>query len=189
MKDMRFRLAVGTLALLCSVGCATPARPPATATVTPEPVSLQAFSRSPFLTFSLPSSRMHRHEEAVKVLGNPIEIVRKDAPSQHDPTVINSVITLRYAFCELLYLRVSGKNVENLIPVRLHGNQVPLRYGIRFGRTTREQIVKLFGTPPESEENSFSYNVAYTQEITSATTFFFRGDKLLQVDISSLMMD
>lgn len=183
------------LFLLCAlpvagfVGCATPGRPPATAPITPEPVSIQAFSRNPFLAITLPSSRMHRHEEAVKALGSPIELTVKDAPSQHDPSIINSVITLRYAFGDLVYLHVAGRDMENLILVRLHGNQVPLKYGIRFGRTARARIVKLFGMPQDREENSFSYNVQYTQEITCSTTFYFRDDTLLQVDISSLMMD
>jgi len=125
----------------------------------------------------------------VKALGNPIETTAKEAPSQHDPSIINSVITLRYAFGELVYLHIAGKDIENLILVRVHGNEVPLKYGIRFGRTTRAQIVKLFGAPQDREDNSFSYNVSYTQEITSSTTFYFRDDTLLQVDISSLMMD
>jgi hypothetical protein len=190
MKNVRVLLLACVSALTCLAGCVTsPPRPAASAVPVQQPVSIQAFSRNPFLGVALPSPRMHRHEEAVKVLGSPIETVTRDVPSRHDPAAINSVFTLRYSFGELIYLHVPSKGVENLILIRLNGNQVPLKYGIRFGKTTREQITKLFGVPQERESNSVTYDVAYTQELTSPTTFFFRDDTLLEVDISSLMMD
>ncbi len=177
------------LVVLWPAGCATPPRSSPAAAPAREPVSIQSFSRNPFRAVTLPSSRMHRHEEAVKALGSPTEILRQEAPSRHDPAIINSLLTLRYPFGDLVYLHVAGKDIENLILMRLHGNQVPLQSGIRFGQTTRGQIVKLFGAPQEQESNSLSYSVPYTQEITSSTTFFFHDDVLSQVDISSLMMD
>ncbi len=186
---MKTVAAAAFAAALLVWGCTTQPRPSVSSAPAREPVSIQAFSRNPFAGASLPGSRMHRHEEAEKVLGSPTETLRQDAPSQHDPTVINTLITLRYPFGDLVYLHVAGKDIENLILMRLHGNQVPMKYGMRFGETTRAQIVKLFGTPQDQQDNSVSYSVPYTQEITSSTTFFFRDGVLLQVDISSLMMD
>jgi hypothetical protein len=188
MKIPHMRLPACMAVVLLMAGCASVqphAKPPAAA----EPVSVQAFSYNPFLSATLPATRMQSHEEAIKALGRPLSISTRDAPSEHDPNVINSVITLRYAFGDLMYLRVSGKDVENLILIKLTGNQVPLRYGIRFGETTREKILKLFGPAQDAQENSFSYNIQYTQEITNSTTFYFRDKVLLEVDISSLMMD
>ncbi len=182
------RLFVCMAAFLLLGGCAT-IQPKSQHPIAPEAVSVQAFSINPFQSAGFPASRMHSHEEAVRALGHPLSTTTKDAPSQHDPNLINSVITLNYAFGDLMYLHVAGKDVENLILIRLHGNQVPLKYGMRFGETTRERILKLFGPPQDTQENSVSYNVLYTQELTNSTTFYFRGKLLLEVDISSLMMD
>jgi len=132
---------------------------------------------------------MHRHEEAIKALGHPDGILTKDTPSAQDPKIIDSVITLRYSFGDVVYLRVTAKDLENLILIQLHGNKMPLRYGIRFGETSREQIQKLFGPAQHSEDNSLSYDVQYTPEMTNSTTFYFKNAVLLQLDISSLMMD
>ncbi len=190
MKMSAVSLLLCACALFWLAGCTTPPRPsPPAARPAREPVSIQGFSRNPFLAVTLPSSRVHRHEEAVKALGSPTETLRQDAPSRHDPAIVNSLLTLRYPFGDLVYLHVAGKDIENLILMRLHGNQVPLKYGLRFGETTRGQVVKLFGAPQEQADNSLSYSVAYTQEITSSTTFFFHDGVLVQVDISSLMMD
>jgi hypothetical protein len=181
------RLSVFAAVLLLVTGCATthPAKAPAAR----EPISIQAFSYNPFQSITLPRSRMHSHDDAVKALGRPREVLTKEAPSEHDPRIVNSVITLRYAFGDLVYLHVNGKDVENLILIQLHGNAVPLKYGLRFGETSREQILKLFGQPQDTQENSYSYNVQYTQEITNSTTFYFKDTVLIQVDISSLMLD
>lgn len=189
MKSARISFLACGAALCLIVGCATGARKPPQGQAAPEQVSIASFSRNPFQFATLPGSRMHRHEDAVSALGQPLSTDRRDAPSQHDPSIVNTVITLHYAFGDLVYLHVAGKDIENLILIRLHGNQAPLRYGIRFGETTREQIVKLFGAPEEVEENSVSYSVVYTQELTNSTTFYFKDKELLEVDISSLMMD
>jgi len=175
--------------LLCAAGCGTPPPPPGKAAAESGPPSVQAFSINPFASVALPASRMQVHTDAVKVLGRPRETLTRDAPSEHDPRIVNSIITLRYAFGDLVYLHVAGKDVENLILIQLRGNQLPLKYGIRLGETTREQIVKLFGPPQDTQENSVSYNVPFTQEIINSTTFYFREQTLLQIDISSLMMD
>lgn len=155
----------------------------------PEPVSIQAFSRNPFRSVTLPPSRMHSHEQGIAVLGSPAKTVVQEVPDQYDKSLIHSLITLRYPFGELTYLHVAGKDVETLILISLRGGQQPLKYGIRIGVTTREQILKTFGPPEQTQADSLSYAVAYTQEITSSTTFFFEGKALSRVDISSLMMD
>ena len=155
----------------------------------PEPVSIQAFSRNPFQSVALPPSRIHGHEQAVAALGSPSKTVVHEVPDQYDKSLIHSLITLRYPFGELTYLRVAGKGVETLILISVRGGQQPLKYGIRIGATTREQIVKTFGAPEQAQADSLSYAVAYTQEITSSTTFFFDGNALSRIDISSLMMD
>lgn len=188
MKETHARHAVSLAVVLMVAGCATPPHPPGIPTG-PESVSLQAFSRNPFQSVTLPGSRMQRHEEAIKALGPPSATLTKDTPNAQDPTIIDSVITLRYTFGELLYLHVSGKNLENLILIQLHGNQIALKYGIRFGETTREQIQKLFGPAQHTEANSLSYDVRYAQEMTNSTTFYFKDRVLIQVDIASLMMD
>ena len=174
------------LTVMCGCMTAVSHAPPAEA---PEPVSIQGFSRNPFQRVMLPASRMHRHEQAVASLGQPRQTIVKNMPDQHDKTFINSLITLRYSFGELVYLHVSGKDVENLILVSVRTNDQPLKYRIRIGATTREEILKLFGMPGQSSADAFSYDVQYTQEITSSTTFFFDGNGLSRVDISSLMMD
>jgi len=155
----------------------------------PEPVSIQAFSRNPFRSVALPPSRMHGHEQAIAALGSPAKTVVEKVPDQYDKSLIHSLITLRYPFGELTYLRVAGKDVETLILISVRGAQQPLKYGIRIGVTTREQVLKTFGAPEQAQADSLSYAVAYTQEITSSTTFFFEGTALRRVDISSLMMD
>lgn len=189
MERIRIRLSACAAAALLAAGCATPVPPAHKAPPVREQISIQSFSDNPFLSVALPQSRIHSHEEAVRALGRPAQTLIQDAPSQHDPTIINSLITLRYAFGDLVYLHVRDKDVENLILIRLHGNQLPLKYGVRFGQTTREEIQKLFGPPQDVQENSYSYSVRYTQEITNLTTFYFRDSALLEVDISSLMMD
>ncbi|MGO9410026.1 MAG: hypothetical protein ACLQCB_04660 [Spirochaetia bacterium] len=189
MDSLHIRPTLCAAVLLLAAGCATPAHPPAKAQAAHEPVSVQAFSFNPFFSVTLPPSRIHSHEEAIRALGTPAEVLTKQAPGEHDPTIVNSVITLRYAFGELVYLRVSGKDVENLILIQLHGNQAALRYGIRFGETTRDQVLKLFGKPQDTQDNSVSYNVLYTEEITNPTTFYFHDNVLIEIDISSLMMD
>jgi len=174
---------------LAGAGCAMSPPPPVKAAAEVGPPTIQAFSSNPFATVALPASQMHMHGDAVKALGPPRETLTRDAPSQHDPKIVNTIVTLRYAFGDLVYLRVVGKDVENFILVQLHGNQLPLKYGIRFAQTTRERILKLFGRPQDEEENSVSYSIPSTQEITNSTTFYFRGQTLLQIDISSLLMD
>ena len=154
-----------------------------------EPVSIQAFSRNPFRSVALPPSRIHGHEQAIAVLGSPAQTVVHDVADQYDKSLVHSLITLRYPFGELTYLRVAGKGVETLILISVRGAQQPLKYGIRVGATTREQIIRTFGAPEQVQADSLSYGVAYTQEITSSTTFFFDGNALSRVDISSLMMD
>jgi hypothetical protein len=132
---------------------------------------------------------MHGHEQAIAALGSPAKTVVEKVPDQYDKSLIHSLITLRYPFGELTYLRVAGKDVETLILISVRGAQQPLKYGIRIGVTTREQVLKTFGAPEQAQADSLSYAVAYTQEITSSTTFFFEGTALRRVDISSLMMD
>lgn len=161
-----------------------PMRPPA-----PEQPSVQAFSQSPFQSVELPPSRIHGHEKAVDALGRPQQTTVENQPDQYDPTVANSLITLRYSWGELVYLHAGGTGLENLILVSIHGNQLPLRYGLRFGVTTRERVLRLFGAPEQAAEQSLSYPVQYTQEMTNSTTFFFEGGVLTRMDISSLMMD
>lgn len=189
MKSAYAGLAALGVALTVISGCVTPVSHPPPAAEAPEPVSIQGFSRNPFQRITLPASRMHRHEQAVAALGQPRQTIVKDMPDQHDKTRVNSLITLRYSFAELVYLHVSGKDVENLILLSIRANDQPLKYGIRIGATTREEILKLFGMPEESRADAFAYDVQYTQEMTNSTTFFFDGDALSRIDISSLMMD
>jgi hypothetical protein len=189
MECLRLRLTGCAAVLLLAAGCASTAHPPAKAQAAYEQVSIQAFSFNPFLSVPLPSSRIHSHEEAIKALGRPADVLTKQAPSQHDASIVNSIITVRYSFGDLVYLHVFGKDVENLILIQLHGNEAALRYGIRFHETTREQVLKLFGKPQDTQENSVSYNVPYLQEITNSTTFYFHDNVLIEIDISSLMMD
>ncbi|HTP57635.1 MAG TPA: hypothetical protein VMM82_01890, partial [Spirochaetia bacterium] len=121
--------------LLLMAGCVTPAPRPAKAPPAREAISIQSFSLNPFSSVDLPQSRMHPHQEMVRVLGSPLQTLTREVPNQHDPSIMDSVITLRYAFGDLAYLHVPGKDVENLMLMQLRGNQLPLKYGIRFGRT------------------------------------------------------
>ena len=186
---VHIRLCGCAVLLLSSASCITPVHPPASPQAPPESVSIQAFSDDPFLSAPLPSSPMHSHQEAIKALGQPQEVLTKDAPSEHDPKIVNSLTTLRYAFGDLVYLQVVGKDVENLILIQLHASKVPLKYGIKIGKTTRAQVLGLFGQPQDREDNSFTYTIPSTQEITNTTTFYFRDAVLLEVDISSDMLD
>jgi hypothetical protein len=189
MERLRLPPAGCLVILLLLAGCATPAPPPAERPPLREAVSVRSFSLDPFLSVNLPQSRMHSHKEMVRILGAPLQTLTREVPNKHDPSVMDSVITLRYAFGDLAYLHVPGKDVENLLLMRLRGNQIPLKYGVRFGSTTREDIRKLFGPPQDIQENSYSYSVRSTEEITNLTTFYFRDEMLLEVEISSLMMD
>ena len=189
MERLRLRLSGCAAVLLLAAGCATTAHPPTKAQATYDLVSIQAFSFNPFLSVTLPPSRIHSHEEAIKALGRPADVLSKMAPSQHDATIVNSIITVRYSFGDLVYLHVFGKDAENLILIQLHGNEAALRYSIRFRQTSREQVLKLFGKPQDTQENSVSYNVPYSQEIANSTTFYFHDNVLIEIDISSLMMD
>ena len=189
MERLHLRLTGCAAVLLFAAGCITTAHPPAKAQAVHQLVSIQAFSFNPFLSVTLPPSRIHSHEEAIEALGRPADVLTKQAPSPHDATIVNSIITVRYSFGDLVYLHVLGKDVENLILIQLHGNEAALRYGIRFRETAREQVLKLFGKPQDTQENSVSYNVPYSQEITNSTTFYFHDDVLIEIDISSLMMD
>jgi hypothetical protein len=189
MEPMHLRLIGCAAVVLLAAGCATVTHPPTKAQAAYEPVSIQTFSFNPFLSVKLPPSRIHSHEEAIKALGPPADVLTKQAVNQRDATIVNSIITVHYSFGDLVYLHVFGRDAENLILIQLHGNEAALRYGIRFRETTCEQVLKLFGKPQDTQENSVSYNVPYSQEITNSTTFYFHDNVLIEIDISSLMMD